>query len=291
MAQTSLFPLPPQSEIRDQVSFALKEDIGDGDLTASLVDPTRCAQARLVCKEPAVICGIPWFDAACHLVDQDLSVVWEIEEGDRFQSDTIVCEIKGRAKSILTAERTAINFLQTLSGTATRTAEYVAQVAGTRTRILDTRKTIPGMRMAQKYAVAVGGGTNHRIGLFDGILIKENHIAASGSIHEAVNRARLVAQDTSRCKFLEVEVESLDQLKEAIDAKVTRIMLDNFDYPMMHQAVEINNGAAELEVSGNVEMEDLGEIARTGVDYVSIGGLTKHLQATDFSLRMVDGMG
>ena len=208
------------------------------------------------------------------------------------ESGAEVCLITGRARAILTVERTAINLLQTLSGTATVTARYAGVIAGTNTQILDTRKTIPGMRLAQKYAVSVGGGKNHRIGLFDGILIKENHIAAAGSIKDAVARAREAIKDAPHCQLLEVEVESLDQLKEAIAAGVTRIMLDNFDLADMERAVVINQdltgGTTELEVSGNVELDGLRAIAQTGVDYVSIGALTKHIQATDFSLRMVE---
>ena len=207
-------------------------------------------------------------------------------DGDKLKPDCLVCELDGSARSILTAERTAINFLQTLSGVATRSAQYVAAVEGTGTRILDTRKTLPGLRLAQKYAVLAGGAFNHRIGLYDGVLIKENHIAAAGSIAKALDAARRSAPG---CELLEVEVESLDQLDQALAANATRIMLDNFSLDMMREGVERVAGRAEIEASGNVTMEKLREIAETGVDYISVGALTKNIKAVDFSLR-VDGV-
>ncbi|NKB75710.1 MAG: carboxylating nicotinate-nucleotide diphosphorylase [Gammaproteobacteria bacterium] len=277
--------LPNEKDIHDVVVRALKEDVGAGDLTANLIGASSHSESRLICREPAVLCGAAWFEMACNLVDGDLVLDWHRGDGDLLVSETAVCTVSGRSRSILTAERTAINFLQTLSGTATTTRNYVLQIEGTNTRVLDTRKTLPGMRLAQKYAVAIGGGQNHRIGLFDGVLIKENHIAAAGSIQAAVLQAREHAGD---CQLLEVEVESLDQLNEAIDAGVTRIMLDNFDLEMMKKAVEINNGFAEIEVSGNVEISNMRSIAETGVNYISVGALTKHVRAIDFSLRMTN---
>lgn len=265
------------------VRAALEEDIGTGDLTANLIDKNERISARLICREQAVLCGVAWFESSFRLVDPEIAVNWKSVDGDTLKTDCLVCELNGSARSILTAERTAINFLQTLSGVATKSAQYVAAVAGTGTRILDTRKTLPGLRLAQKYAVLVGGAFNHRIGLYDGVLIKENHIAAAGSIKKALGAARKLAPD---CKLMEVEVESLEQLDQALAANATRIMLDNFNLEMMREGVERVAGRAEIEASGNVTMDKLREIAETGVDYISIGALTKNVQAVDFSLRV-----
>lgn len=274
--------LPKQNQIEKVVRAALDEDIGSGDLTAHLIDQHTRTSARLVCREQAILCGKAWFDCCCLLVDPEIAVTWSFDDGDRLNCDSVVCEIAGRARSILTAERTAINFLQTLSGVSTQTDRFVTAVEGTGTRILDTRKTLPGLRLAQKYAVLAGGAHNHRIGLYDGVLIKENHIAAAGSIAAALDAARKMAPD---CPLLEIEVESLDQLDQALAAHATRIMLDNFSLEMMKEGVRRASGRAEIEASGNVTAEGLREIAETGVDFISIGALTKNVQAVDFSLR------
>ena len=275
--------LPDRSAIKELVSQALQEDIGSGDITAALIDPSTVTRARLICWEQAVLCGTAWFEQTFRQLDQDIEIDWSCHDGDQIDADCVVCRLTGRARHILSAERTAINLLQTLSGTATTARQYAEAVAGTGTRILDTRKTIPGMRLAQKYAVAAGGAHNHRIGLFDGILIKENHIAATGSVTAAVHRAQVAAPD---CQLVEIEVESLVQLHQALDAGATRIMLDNFDLGMIRQAVTENRGRAELEVSGSVTLEQVRKFAQTGVDFISIGALTKHVRAIDFSLRL-----
>lgn len=277
--------LPPEAVINQLVDLALEEDVGTGDLTAALIDPGTQATARLICRENAVLCGVRWFDRCCHQVDSGLTVDWQSGDGDQLVADGLVCVLSGSARSLLTTERTAINLLQTLSGVATAASRYAAAVAGTETRILDTRKTLPGMRLAQKYAVVCGGAHNHRIGLYDGVLIKENHIAAVGSIKAALDAARAAAPD---CELMEIEVESLDQLDQALAAGATRIMLDNFSLEMMREGVKRASGKAEIEASGNVTMEGLGQIAATGVDFISVGALTKNLTATDFSLRFDD---
>ena len=274
--------LPEQNQIEKVVRTALDEDIGSGDLTAILIDEHAQTSARLLCREQAILCGTAWFDCCCRLVDPEIEVIWLLQDGDQMDRDSVVCEIEGRARSILTVERTAINFVQTLSGVSTQTNRYVTAVEGTGARILDTRKTLPGLRLAQKYAVLAGGAHNHRIGLYDGILIKENHIAAAGSIVAALDAAREIAPD---CDLLEIEVESLDQLDQALEASATRIMLDNFSLEMMREGVKRASGRAKIEASGNVTPERLREIAETGVDFISIGALTKNIQAVDFSLR------
>jgi nicotinate-nucleotide pyrophosphorylase (carboxylating) len=275
--------LPP--DIADSVTRALAEDVGSGDLTASLVPASTQATATVITREPAILCGSAWVDEVCHQVDASLRVIWEAQEGDRVEPDQVLCRIQGPARSMLTAERPALNFLQTLSGTATITRRYVDAVAGTGCQILDTRKTIPGLRLAQKYAVRCAGGTNHRIGLFDGILIKENHIAAAGSIAAAVSAARAV---DSRV-LLEVEVETLDELHQAIAANPDRILLDNFTLEQMREAVAIARAHTArkitLEASGNVTLETVRKVAETGVDFISIGSLTKHVKAIDLSMR------
>ena len=273
--------LPERATIEKLVGDALREDIGGGDLTAALINQSAVAGARLLCRESAVLCGVAWFEETFRQVDDAVQIHWLHHDGDCLKADAVVCEIKGRARAILSAERTAINFLQTLSGTATTARQYADAVAGTVARVVDTRKTIPALRRAQKYAVAVGGAHNHRMGLFDQILIKENHIAAAGSVAEAVRRARAAADQTP----IEIEVESPAQLQQALDAGADRIMLDNFDLAAMREGVALTRGRAELEASGNVSPETVREIAQTGVDYISIGALTKHLRAIDFSLR------
>lgn len=270
------------STAADDAARALREDVGAGDLTASLVDAGRHASARVVAREAAVVCGRPWVEATLRQADPALRVRWRVEEGARCRPDDVVLEIEGPARPLLTAERTVLNFLQLLSAVATRTAVYVDAVRGTRAQIVDTRKTLPGLRMAQKYAVRVGGGTNHRIGLFDAVLIKENHIAAAGGVTAALAAASRVAGEA---KFIEVEVETLAQLQEALAAGATMVLLDNMDLPMLHEAVRINAGRAVLEISGGVTLDSVRALAETGVDRISIGALTKDVKATDFSMR------
>jgi len=274
-------PLPARAAIEKLARDALREDIGGGDLTAALIEPNARADARLLCRERAVLCGAAWFEQAFHQVDREVEIAWHCADGAQLRAGEIVCELHGRARALVTAERTAVNLLQTLSGTATAARRYAEAAAGSGARIMDTRKTIPGLRLAQKYAAAVGGAHNHRIGLFDQVLIKENHIAAAGSLENAVRRARAFAPGG----FVEVEVETLAQLREALDAGAQRILLDNFDLPHLREAAELARGRAELEASGAVTLKEVREIAATGVDCISIGALTKHLAAVDFSLR------
>ena len=268
---------------RSDATRALAEDIGAGDLTAALVPAGRQAVARVIAREAAVICGAPWVEAALNLVDPALQVRWLVREGERCQPDQPVLEVEGAARSLLTAERTALNFLQLLSAVASKTARYVEAVQGTKARIVDTRKTLPGLRLAQKYAVRVGGGLNHRIGLYDAVLIKENHIAAAGGIGPVLRAAAAVADQAS---FVEIEVETLVQLEEALAAGARMILLDNMDLPTLREAVRINRDRAILEISGGVTLEGLRVLAETGVDRISIGGLTKDVKATDFSMRL-----
>lgn len=273
-----------EKHINTLVQAALEEDIGHGDLTATLIPENTQAKAQLITREDAVLCGIPWFDACFTAVDASVEIRWFAEEGSDLVVDQKVCEIKGNARSILTAERTAINLLQTLSGTASITRCYVKQLEGLNTQVLDTRKTIPGMRVAQKYAARTGGAVNHRVGLYDGILLKENHIRAAGSIKKAVE---LAIQTVPFGILLEVEVESLDEMQQAIEAGAKRILLDNFSLDELRKAVNRKPDEVELEASGNVTLESLREIAQTGVDYVSVGALTKHLRAVDYSLQFI----
>jgi nicotinate-nucleotide pyrophosphorylase (carboxylating) len=270
---------------RADAARALAEDVGTGDLTAALVDPARRARARVLAREAAVICGAPWVDATLRLVDPALQAHWLVHEGLRCEADQVVLEIEGPARSLLTAERTALNFLQLLSAVATKTAAYVAAVQGTRARIVDTRKTLPGLRMAQKYAVKTGGGANHRIGLYDAVLIKENHIAAAGGVTQVLRAAQRAA---ARAAFVEIEVETLEQLREALGAGAAMVLLDNMDLPTLRQAVRINDGRAILEISGGVTLDSVRALAETGVDRISIGALTKDVKAIDFSMRLKD---
>ena len=263
------------------VEAALEEDIGDGDVTALLIPEENEARATVICREPAVIAGTAWFDEVFAQLDPDVEVQWQVEDGQSVAANTLLCTLTGNARSLLTGERTALNFLQTLSATATCVRRYVDLVEGTDVTILDTRKTIPGLRDAQKYAVTCGGGQNHRHGLYDGILIKENHIMAAGSIANAVNTARDLGTDL----FIEVEVENLDELRQALDAQVDIVLLDNMDNDLLRQAVAINQGQAKLEASGNVNLQTIRGIAETGVDFISIGGLTKDIKAIDLSMR------
>ncbi|MDA3913048.1 carboxylating nicotinate-nucleotide diphosphorylase [Oleiagrimonas sp.] len=281
-SSTGAHELPPAESIDSDVARALAEDLGSGDVTAELVDSGAHAVAEVMCRDSAVIAGRAWFDACFHHLDPEIIIQWAVDEGQHVAADTLLCHIQGPARALVSAERTALNFLQTLSGTATQTARYVSAVAQSGTRILDTRKTLPGLRYAQKYAVRCGGGSNHRIGLFDAILIKENHIAAAGSLPAAVSAARRLHPEL----LLEVEVESLDELDQALDAGVDRIMLDEFSSDMLSQAVEKARGKVQLEVSGGVDLEHAATIARLGVDYISVGAITKHVHAVDLSMRI-----
>ncbi len=279
-------PAPAGELVEADVAAALAEDIGSGDATASLLDdaPDR---AYLLCKEDCVVAGRPWFDACHRALDPDVQIDWHCEEGDRLSKGTIAATLVGHNRSLVTAERASLNFLQTLSGTASATAAYVDAVSGTGTRILDTRKTIPGLRLAQKYAVRVGGGMNHRIGLYDAMMLKENHIRAFGSVTAAIERARNLHPDLP----LIVEVETLDQLREALASGCTRVLVDDFDAETRREAVRIAhaspfNGAIPLEVSGGVDLHTVRAIAEDGVDCISIGALTKHVHAIDFSLKL-----
>ena len=265
----------------NQAANALDEDVGSGDISAELIDPDARLDTRLLVREDAVLCGCQWFDEVFRQCDERIEIRWLAADGDAVAADTVVCKVSGPARGLLTGERSAINFLQTLSGTATVTRGYAEQLAGTACRILDTRKTIPQLRVAQKYAVVCGGGHNHRIGLFDAYLIKENHLAAAGGIARAVARARELHPE----KLLEVEVENLDELQQSIDAGVDRALLDNFSTDDMRRAVALADKRIELEASGSIDHQRLAEIAATGVDFISIGALTKHLRAIDFSLR------
>lgn len=265
------------------VALALQEDVGSGDLTAALIEPTRRARARVIVRESAILCGAPWVEAALRALDPEVRITWHAREGQRLAPGALVFEAEGQARALLSAERTALNFMQLLSGVASKTAEYVAVVEGTRARIVDTRKTLPGLRLAQKYAVRTGGGLNHRIGLHDAVLIKENHIAAAGGIRAVLQATQAVA---SAAAFIEIEVETLDELREALDAGARMVLLDNMPLPMLREAAAINAGRAVLEISGGVTLEGLRELAQTGVDRISSGSLTKDVRAVDFSMRM-----
>ncbi len=271
------------TQVLSDVARALQEDLGSGDLTAGLIDPTRRARARVLARESAVLCGAPWAEAALRALDPNVRITWHVAEGQRCAADQVVLEIDGNARALLSAERTALNFLQLLSAVATKTRTYVDAVAGTRAQIVDTRKTLPGLRLAQKYAVRMGGGTNHRIGLFDAVLIKENHIAAAGGVTAVLRATQAIA---AKAQFIEIEVETLVQLEEALNAGAKMVLLDNMDVPTLQQAVRLNAGRAILEISGGVTLAGLRALAETGVDRISIGGLTKDVKATDFSMRM-----
>lgn len=273
--------LPAPAEISQQVALALAEDLGTGDLTAALIPQHTRAQAAVISREQAVVCGRAWFDEVFRQLDARISVTWNLGDGARVAPGETLCRLQGPARALLTGERTALNLLQTLCATATQTRRYVDAIAGTGARILDTRKTLPGLRAAQKYAVTCGGGDNHRMGLFDAILIKENHIAAAGSIIRAIDTARTLSPGVT----LEVEVENLRELEEALSAKPDIIMLDNFDLDTLRRAVALASGRARLEASGNVNLDTLRAIAETGVDYVSVGALTKDVRAIDLSMR------
>ena len=272
---------PDPTYVSQTVATALREDVGSGDLTAQLIPADRSSRATVITREDAVLCGTAWFDEVFRQIDPRVRVTWSTRDSDRVRANQQLCTLEGPARSLLTGERTALNFAQMLSATATVTRQYVDKVEGTKCRILDTRKTIPGLRVAQKYAVRCGGGTNHRIGLFDAILVKENHIAAAGSIAGAVSEARRLNSKV----LLEVEVENLTQLREALDARVDRVLLDNFSLEQMREAVKVTSGRTELEASGNMSLETLRAVAETGVDFISVGALTKHVRAVDLSMR------
>ena len=275
-------PLPP-ADLPEQVRRAIAEDVGSGDVTAALVPENKSATATVITRESAVICGQPWFDAVFAQLGGGVHVQWQVDEGARVQPSELLCQLTGPARTLLTGERCALNFLQTLSGTATVTRQYVDAVAGTNCRILDTRKTLPGLRTAQKYATRVGGAQNHRMGLYDAVLIKENHIAAAGSIAGAIARARATTQ-----VWVEVEVETLAELGEALAAKPDVVMLDEFSLEDMRAAVALKRAQgspAKLEASGGVALDALRAIAQTGVDYVSVGSITKNVRAVDLSMR------
>jgi nicotinate-nucleotide pyrophosphorylase (carboxylating) len=276
----------PNIDIPGEVTRALAEDVGTGDLTAQLIDAGVRAHGHVITREAAVLCGRAWFDEVFRQVDPRVRVAWNAQDGDLVAPDQTLCTLEGPARALLTGERSALNFLQLLSGTATVTRRYVDGVRGTPCRILDTRKTLPGLRLAQKYAVRCGGGTNHRIGLYDAILVKENHIAAAGSIAAAVRAGRALNDKV----MLEVEVESLDELRQALDARVDRILLDEFSLDDMRSAVTMTrqhpNSGTTLEASGSMTLERLRQVAETGVDFISVGGLTKHVKAIDLSMRL-----
>ena len=272
-----------QAAFEQNILAALLEDVGTGDLTGMLVPGDTRVQARVIVREAAVLCGAPWFEGVMLAVDQDLDIDWKYAEGDLMTADSVVCTIAGSPRSLLTAERAALNFMQLLSGVATVTRKYVDIIAGTSAAILDTRKTLPGLRLAQKYAVRVGGGKNQRMALYDGILIKENHIAAAGGVTKALKAAEALNAGVP----VQIEVETIAQLEEALAAGVKSVLLDNFDLDMMREAVKVNAGRALLEASGGVNIGTVRAIAETGVDRISIGSLTKDVRATDYSLRIV----
>jgi nicotinate-nucleotide pyrophosphorylase (carboxylating) len=259
----------------------LEEDIGSGDITAAIIPVAMTAEAEVITREGMVLCGRTWFDAVFKTLDASVNINWLAAEGEAVGKGSVLCKLRGSARGLLTGERTALNVLQTLSATATTARQYADAVSGTGCKVLDTRKTIPGLRNAQKYAVACGGCYNHRVGLYDGVLIKENHIIAAGSIAQAIRSARELTSVP-----VEVEVESLQEFREAIAAKPDRIMLDNFSFEDMVAAVKLNAGAIELEASGNIDLDNIRVVAETGVDYISIGALTKHVRAVDLSMRI-----
>jgi nicotinate-nucleotide pyrophosphorylase (carboxylating) len=282
------YPLPPDEEIDRNVAAALAEDIGPGDLTVRLVPEAKVGEARVVARESAVISGTRWFDRCFAVIDPTVEIDWKAQDGSRVEANSVLCSLRGPARSLLTGERSALNFLQMMSGVATRTREFVDAIAGTRARIVDTRKTLPGLRRAQKYAVLCGGGDNHRLGLHDAILIKENHIMAAGGIREVMADAKAIADQSGRCKFIQIEVESLDQLERALESGAKMVLLDNFDLDTMRRAVEFTAGRAILEASGGVGLDTVRAIAETGVDRISIGALTKDVAALDLSMRFTN---
>ena len=283
MPQVMTSPSPTlPDDIAETVRRALAEDVGGGDVTAALVPDGRIARAQVVTRDDAVLCGGAWFDEVFHQLDARARIVWKTPDGTAIRAGQVLCQIEAPARAILTGERTALNFLQTLSGVATRTHAYIDAVRDTKAIILDTRKTVPGLRLAQKYAVRCGGGQNHRLGLYDGILIKENHISAAGSVTAALSAAKAAAQPNV---LLEIEVENLMQLREALAAGAKRILLDNFDLAGLRAVVDETRGRAQLEISGGVTLANVRALAETGVDFISVGDLTKNITAVDLSLR------
>ena len=272
------------AEIERNVGAALAEDVGSGDLTALLIDAETRSRASVVSRVQSVLCGIQWFESCFRHLDPQVAIRWNAGDGDQVNAGQTLCALEGRARALLTGERTALNFLQLLSAVATVTHRYVDAVRGTRATVVDTRKTLPGLRLAQKYAVRTGGGSNHRIGLYDALLIKDNHIAAAGSIAQALAHAQRISPPGV---WTQIEVESIAQLEEAIAAGATMILLDNFDLPMMREAVRVTKGRAQLEASGGITLENVRAIAETGVDRISIGALTKDIKAVDLSMRFV----
>ena len=268
------------NEIKQSVTHALAEDVGAGDITAQLIPAEATSEARVISREAATVCGIDWVNEVFAQLDANVDITWHVKDGDRVEADQLLCELTGSSRSLLTGERTALNFLQSLSGTASLAQRYADIVAGLAVKILDTRKTIPGLRLAQKYAVTCGGCFNHRTGLYDGILIKENHIIAAGSIAAAVRQARALSTLP-----VEVEVENLGEVEQALAAQADILLLDNFTLEQLSQAVNLNQDQAKLEASGGVSLQTLRAIAETGVDYISVGGLTKDIKAVDLSMR------
>ncbi|MBI3775133.1 MAG: carboxylating nicotinate-nucleotide diphosphorylase [Gammaproteobacteria bacterium] len=268
--------------LTQDVRIALAEDVGSGDITARLIPASTLAEARVICRENAVVCGSEWFDEVYRQLDPKVHVIWRCADGEQVAAEQMLCIVQGPARSLLTGERSALNFLQTLSGTATVTRRYADALAGTQTKILDTRKTIPGLRAAQKYAVRCGGGQNHRMGLYDAVLIKENHIAAAGSITKAVTGIRRLMGTGFK---IEIEVENISQLKDAIYAGVDIALLDNMDVKTIAEAVAVTAGRVRLEASGGITLENIRDYANTGVDFISIGAITKHVRAVDLSMR------
>ncbi len=271
----------PQSVIEENVFNALKEDVGEGDITAELIPRDNISLATVISREACVFCGLDWFEETYRQIDEEILIDWCVDDGDHIDADQIICTISGSSQHIVTGERTALNFMQTLSATATLSAQYAKKIADTRTKVLDTRKTIPGLRLAQKYAVSCGGCENHRLGLFDAFLIKENHINACDSITNAVNEARFHNPDLK----VEVEVENMDELQQALDAGADRVLLDNFDIEGLQQAVKICKDKIITEASGNITLDTIHMVAETGVDYISTGALTKDIKAIDLSMR------
>jgi nicotinate-nucleotide pyrophosphorylase (carboxylating) len=280
------FAISLDTEIERNVSAALAEDVGNGDLTAQLVPAGSLGRATVISRENAVLCGTAWFERCFKKLDPAVSITWKAADGERVVPNQLLCAIEGPARVLLTGERSALNFLQLFSGVASKARQYADLVAGTRAQVVDTRKTIPGLRLAQKYAVNCGGGGNHRLGLYDGILIKENHILAAGSISAALKAAQVVAEGAAgACQFVQIEVETLAELRQALDAEARMVLLDNMSLEQLREAVSIAAGRAVLEASGNVNLDTVLGIAETGVDRISIGGLTKDVRAVDLSMR------
>ena len=279
-----MFKLPDAKLITSQVRAALAEDLGSGDLTAALIQADAQSRLQVTCREEAILCGAAWFSEVFNQLDPSVRIDWSVVDGDSLHAGQLVCTLEGNTRALLSGERTALNYLQTLSGTATRARKYADRVAGTHARVLDTRKTIPGLRLQQKYAVTCGGCFNHRIGLYDAILLKENHIHAAGSVTAALQAVRILAPEGVS---VEVEVETLEQLQEAIQAGAMRVLLDNFSLSQLREAVHLNNGAVRLEASGGINLRTIRAIAETGVDDISVGDLTKDVEAVDLSMRFV----